>query len=89
MPLSREEVAAVVKEFGANEKDTGRTEVQIALLTRNIEKLTEHLKVFKKDHASRRGLLRMVGQRRRLLKYLKRTDLEKYRTLIEKLNLRK
>jgi small subunit ribosomal protein S15 len=89
MPLSREEVAAVVKEFGANEKDTGRTEVQIALLTRNIEKLTEHLKVFKKDHASRRGLLKMVGQRRRLLKYLKRTDLEKYRALIEKLNLRK
>lgn len=89
MPLSREEVAAVVKEFGANEKDTGRTEVQIALLTRNIEKLTEHLKVFKKDHASRRGLLKMVGQRRRLLKYLKRIDLEKYRALIEKLNLRK
>ncbi len=89
MPLSREEVATIVKEFGANEKDTGRTEVQIALLTRNIEKLTEHLKVFKKDHASRRGLLKMVGQRRRLLKYLKRTDLEKYRALLEKLNLRK
>ncbi|MFQ3620770.1 MAG: 30S ribosomal protein S15 [Spirochaetales bacterium] len=89
MPLSREEVAAIVKEFGANEKDTGRTEVQVALLTKNIEKLTEHLKVFKKDHASRRGLLKMVGQRRRLLKYLKRTDLEKYRALIEKLNLRK
>ncbi|GAB4373555.1 MAG: 30S ribosomal protein S15 [Spirochaetales bacterium] len=89
MPLSREEVESIVKEFGANEKDTGRTEVQIALLTRNIEKLTEHLKTFKKDHATRRGLLKMVGQRRKLLKYLRRTDVERYRSILEKLNLRK
>ncbi len=89
MPLSQEEVLAIVKEFGANEKDTGRTDVQVALLTKNIEKLTEHLKAYKKDHASRRGLLKMVGQRRKLLKYLRRTDLEKYRALIEKLKIRK
>ncbi|HOV38815.1 MAG TPA: 30S ribosomal protein S15 [Spirochaetales bacterium] len=89
MPLSQEEVLAIVKEFGANEKDTGRTDVQVALLTKNIEKLTEHLKAYKKDHAARRGLLKMVGQRRKLLKYLRRTDLEKYRALIEKLKIRK
>jgi small subunit ribosomal protein S15 len=89
MSLKKEEAAAIVKEYGADEKDTGRTEVQIALLTKKIEDLTGHLKIYKKDHSSRRGLLKMVGARRSLLNYLKKTDLAKYRGLIEKLNLRK
>jgi small subunit ribosomal protein S15 len=89
MALTKEQKEAVIKEFGQNEKDTGRTEVQIALLTKRIEALTEHFKANKKDHNSRRGLLQMVGQRRSLLNYLKRTDLEKYRELIKKLELRK
>ena len=67
----------------------GKPEVQIALLTRRIEELTEHLKTHKKDHHSRRGLLKLVGQRRRLLRYLKRQDLERYRALLGKLGLRK
>jgi small subunit ribosomal protein S15 len=89
MSLKKEEAAAIVKQYGANEKDTGRTEVQIALLTKKIEDLTGHLKIYKKDHSSRRGLLKMVGARRSLLNYLKKTDLAKYRGLLEKLNLRK
>ncbi|MDR1626648.1 MAG: 30S ribosomal protein S15 [Spirochaetia bacterium] len=89
MPLKKEDTTAIITEFGANEKDTGRTEVQVALLTKKIEELTEHLKIHKKDHSSRRGLLKMVGSRRRLLNYLRKTDLGKYRGLIEKLNLRK
>jgi small subunit ribosomal protein S15 len=89
MSLKKEEAAAIVTEYGANEKDTGRTEVQVALLTKKIEELTGHLKIYKKDHSSRRGLLKMVGARRSLLNYLKKTDLAKYRGLIEKLNLRK
>jgi len=89
MSLAKEQKEAIVKEYGANDKDTGSTEVQIALLTARILDLQEHFKTHKKDHASRRGLLQMVGQRRRLLKYLKREDLEKYRALIQKLNLRK
>ncbi|MDR1932577.1 MAG: 30S ribosomal protein S15 [Spirochaetales bacterium] len=89
MSLKKEDTTAIVNEYGANEQDTGRTEVQIALLTKRIEGLTGHLKTYKKDHSSRRGLLKMVGSRRRLLNYLKKTDLEKYRGLLEKLNLRK
>lgn len=89
MSLAKEQKEAIIKEFGGTEKNTGSTEVQIALLTARIQDLTEHFKTHKKDHASRRGLLQMVGQRRRLLKYLKREDLEKYRALIKKLNLRK
>ncbi len=89
MSLAKEQKEAIVKEYGANDKDTGSTEVQIALLTARILDLQEHFKTHKKDHASRRGLLQMVGQRRRLLKYLKRENLEKYRALIQKLNLRK
>lgn len=89
MPLKKEQKIAIIKEYGLNEADTGSTEVQIALLTTRIVELTEHFKVHKKDHASRRGLLKLVGQRRRLLKYLMRTDLEKYRRLLERLNLRK
>ncbi|MCL1817789.1 MAG: 30S ribosomal protein S15 [Spirochaetaceae bacterium] len=89
MSLRKEDTLAVIKEYGANENDTGRTEVQIALLTKKIEELTGHLKTHKKDHSSRRGLLKMVGARRRLLSYLRKNDLAKYRGLIEKLNLRK
>ncbi|MDI7252691.1 MAG: 30S ribosomal protein S15, partial [Actinomycetota bacterium] len=72
-----------------HEKDTGSAEVQIALLTKRIEELTEHLKVHKKDHHSRRGLLKMVGKRRRLLNYLREKDVERYRQLIERLGLRR
>ena len=89
MSLTAEQKREVIAEFGEGEKDTGKPEVQVALLTRRIEELTEHLKVNKKDHHSRRGLLKLVGQRRRLLRYLKGQDLERYRTLLGKLGLRK
>lgn len=89
MAITKEQKQQVVAKFGTNEKDSGRTEVQIALLTQRIEELTGHLKTFSKDHSSRRGLLKLVGQRRRLLKYLKREQLETYRSLIATLNLRK
>jgi small subunit ribosomal protein S15 len=89
MALTKEEKQEIVASFGMNSKDTGSTEVQIALLTARIRDLTEHFKSNKKDHASRRGLLKMVGQRRRLLRYLKNTDINKYRDLLVKLNLRK
>lgn len=89
MALTAEQKAEIVKEFGKNDKDTGDTRVQVALLTREIQQLTEHLKTHKKDHHSRRGLLKMVGTRRRLLRYMRRTDLEGYRELIAKLGLRK
>ncbi len=89
MSFTKENKQDVIKEFGRTEQDTGSTEVQIALLTRRIEDLTEHFKVNPKDHNSRRGLLKMVGQRRKLLNYLKRDDIEKYRSILEKLSLRK
>ena len=89
MPLTKERKSELVAEFGENAKDTGRTEAQIALLTERIKDLTEHFKVHKKDHDSRRGLLKLVGQRRRLLDYLASKDLEKYRELIKKLGIRK
>lgn len=89
MSLSKDDKAAIVAEYGKDGKDSGSTEVQIALLTKRIEDLKAHFDEHKKDHASRRGLLKMVGQRRRLLRYLKRTDLEGYRALIAKLGLRK
>jgi small subunit ribosomal protein S15 len=89
MAITKEQRKKVITEYGENEKDTGSTEVQIALLTERIKDLTEHLKLHKKDHSSRRGLLKLVGQRRRLLKYLKKTDLDTYRGLLEKLGLRK
>ena len=79
----------IVKEFRINEKDTGSPEVQIALLTERILHLTEHLKVHKKDFHTRRGLLKLVGQRRGFLKYLQKKDFERYRTIITRLNLRK
>ena len=80
---------AIIKEYGLTEGDTGSPEVQIAILTYRINDLTEHLKVHKKDHHSRRGLLKMVGARRSLLGYLMKKDIERYRALIEKLGLRK
>ena len=89
MSLTKDAKQTIIKEYGASDKDTGSTEVQIALLTARIIDLTEHFKIHKKDHNSRRGLLKLVGQRRRLLKYLKREDLEKYRAILQKLNLRK
>jgi small subunit ribosomal protein S15 len=80
---------AIIKEYATHEGDTGSPEVQVALLTYRIAELTEHLKVHKKDNHSRRGLFKMVGQRRGLLKYLEKTDIERYRSLIERLGLRK
>ena len=89
MALTTEQKKDVVKQFGTSETDTGKTEVQVALLTKRITELTEHLRDHKKDHHSRRGLLKLVGQRRRLLRYLKRKDLEGYRKLLGELGLRK
>ena len=89
MSLTKQIKEEVVKTFGSNEKDTGKTEVQVALLTRRVEELTEHFKRHPKDNNSRRGLLKLVGQRRRLLAYLRKTDVDKYREIIERLNLRK
>lgn len=80
---------AIVAKFGRSEADTGSPEVQVALLTERINHLTEHLKEHKKDHHSRRGLLKMVGKRRSLLNYLERTDIERYRAIVEKLGMRK
>ncbi len=79
----------IIKKYAIHEGDTGSPEVQIALLTERINHLNEHLKIYKKDHHSRRGLLKMVGQRRGLLNYLTKVDIERYRAIIEKLNLRK
>lgn len=81
--------AQIIKKYATHEGDTGSPEVQIALLTNRITELTEHLKVHKKDNHSRRGLFKMVGQRRGLLKYLEKTDIERYRALIDRLGLRK
>lgn len=89
MNLSKEEKAKIIEEYRTHEGDTGSPEVQIAILTHRINKLNEHLKVHKKDHHSRRGLLKMVGQRRGLQNYLEKTDIERYRSLIERLGLRR
>ncbi|MDR2901226.1 MAG: 30S ribosomal protein S15 [Treponema sp.] len=89
MALEKSEVSGIVNKFGKNDKDTGATNVQIALLTERINQLTEHCKQFKKDKSSQRGLLILVGQRRRMLKYIQRTNLEGYRALIKELGLRK
>lgn len=89
MSLNKQEISSVVVRFGKGEKDTGASEVQVALLTERINQLTEHCKTFKKDKSSQRGLLMLVGQRRRMLKYIQRTNLEKYRSLIQQLGLRK
>lgn len=87
--ISKEKKAELIKEYGRTPEDTGSPEVQIAILTTRIQELTEHLKVNQKDHHSRTGLFKMIGKRRGLLEYLKRTDLEGYRNLIEKLGIRK
>ncbi|MBA2349197.1 MAG: 30S ribosomal protein S15 [Solirubrobacterales bacterium] len=87
--LSPERTQEIVSQFGENPQDTGNTRVQIALLTQRINDLTQHLRSHKKDHHSRRGLLMLVGQRRRLLRYLEQSDLEGYRELIKLLGLRK
>ncbi|MGH8935357.1 MAG: 30S ribosomal protein S15 [Acidimicrobiia bacterium] len=83
------ETQTIIEEFGMHDSDTGSPEVQVALLTERINDLTEHLKVHKQDHHSRRGLLMMVGKRRRLLNYLRRQDVERYRNLIGRLGLRR
>lgn len=89
MALSTEDKKAVLAEYGIHETDTGSPEAQIAMLTKRISQLTEHLKTHKHDHHSRRGLLLMVGRRRRLLKYIAKTDIARYRSLIERLGLRR
>ena len=88
MALDSAKTEAIVKEFARTENDTGSSEVQIALLSKRIAELTEHLKIHKKDHASRLGLLKLVGQRRRLMRYFKRKNKEGYYTLIGKLDIR-
>ena len=87
--LTTEAKLAVIKEYATHEGDTGSPEVQVAILTSRITYLTEHQKEHKKDHHSRRGLLKLVGQRRNMLDYLRRKDIERYRSLIERLGLRK
>jgi small subunit ribosomal protein S15 len=89
MPLSKDQKSEIAAKFGRGTNDTGSADVQIAILTASINHLTEHLKVHKKDHHSRRGLLMQVGQRRRLLGYLQNKDLERYRKLIADLGLRR
>jgi small subunit ribosomal protein S15 len=89
MSITKEKRAELVKKYGANEKDTGNTDVQIAILTTRIANLTEHLKTHKKDHHSRRGLLKLVGKRRSLLDYLKKNNLDRYRSLIKELGIRR
>lgn len=87
--LTKEDKKGIFKDFGGNENNSGGTEAQIALFTHRIAGLSEHLKTNKRDHSSRRTLLGLVGKRRRLLKYLAQKDIESYRSIIEKLNLRK
>lgn len=87
--MTKEEKNAIIAEYAVHEGDTGSPEVQIAVLTKRINDLTEHLKIYKKDNHSRRGLLKMVGRRRNLLAYLKKVDIERYRALVKRLGLRK
>lgn len=87
--ITKEQKETIIKDYATKEGDTGSPEVQVAILTARINDLNEHLKEHKKDHHSRRGLLKMVGKRRNLLKYLKDVDIERYRTLIARLGLRK
>lgn len=87
--LTKETKAEIVKKYGKKEGDTGSTEVQVALLTAQINSLTEHMKANKKDYSSNRGLLKMVGRRRSLLEHLKNEDINRYRTLVQSLGLRK
>ena len=87
--IAKDKKQAIIAEYGRTPNDTGSPEAQVAILTARIQELTDHLKNHPKDHHSRRGLLKMVGQRRGLLAYLKKTDIERYRALIEKLGIRK
>lgn len=87
--MTKEKKQEIIRKYGSGEKDSGKTEVQIALLTTRINDLTDHFNIHKKDHHSRRGLMMMVGKRRRLLDYLMRKDIERYRTIIKDLNIRK
>lgn len=89
MALTNAQRQDIVKKYGENDKDTGKAEVQVALLTERISYLTEHLKIHKKDHHSRRGLLKLVGQRRRLLRYLTKVDIMRYRAVIKELEIRR
>ena len=89
MALTKEAKQELIEKHGSNDKDTGSTQVQVAMLTRRINELTEHLRAHPKDHYSRRGLLKLVGRRRRFLDYLQRKDLEGYRALIKELGLRR
>lgn len=89
MPLTTEKKQEIIGKFATNSKDTGSPEVQIALLTERINNLIAHLQKYKKDHNSRRGLLKLVGQRRRLLDYLKEEDVDRYKKVLKKLNLRR
>jgi small subunit ribosomal protein S15 len=89
MPLTKERKQTITEQYGANEKDTGNSKVQVALLTERINELTLHLKTHKKDNHTRYGLLKLVGQRKALLEYLKSNDINEYRELIKKLNIRK
>lgn len=89
MTMQKEEKTTIIVEYSTHEGDTGSPEVQVALLSARINQLTEHLKIHKKDHHSRRGLLMMVGQRRRLLNYLSKKDIERYRSVVARLGLRR
>jgi small subunit ribosomal protein S15 len=89
MVLQKDGKQKLIEDFRRDDSDTGSPEVQVAILTKRIDELTEHLKSHRKDHHSRRGLLKMVGRRRRLLEYLKGTDIDRYRALIERLGLRR
>jgi small subunit ribosomal protein S15 len=89
MALLKEQKSALISDYRRGDTDTGSPEVQVAVLTKRIEELTEHLRTHQKDHHSRRGLLQMVGKRRRLLDYLRREDVERYRALIQRLGLRR
>lgn len=86
--ISKERTAELIKEFGKGEGDSGSAEVQVAILSERIRNLTEHLKVHKKDHHTRRGLMMLIGKRRALLKYIKNNDIEEYRALIKKIGIR-
>jgi small subunit ribosomal protein S15 len=89
VPLASDVKKQIIAEYGSDESDTGSAEVQVAMLSRRISDLTEHLKTHKHDHHSRRGLLLLNGQRRRLLNYLRRTDINRYRSIIQRLGLRR
>ena len=87
--MTKEEKLEIIKKFGVTDKDSGKSEVQIALITKRLNELTDHFNVHKKDHHSRRGLMQLVGKRRRLLDYLMKKNIERYRAIIKELNIRK